>query len=408
MRMLRINLLFALAAGCGPGVSSHPGDPPDAAVPDDASPPVDSPPPVDGPIDSPLETRPLGLNDVSILLWVPRQIIEVPQIGKLNGVETPTDLVPRALFTRLVTSHNDIVAEFDEFHIMAIRFDVCDRIVPGPCPTGADGSLRLVFQPVSLAGGADVGLHAFYMIPAAKLPAVVNELRRIARLADIPVSSPLDLRTFFPEPRQALRALLTTYAKPSALIRFNVMGQDARTTQQRTVFRGLELKDGHMVDIEVPTVAATQQEVTLADADPSYVVTPVSDSPMSFALTLTSGQFNAAAPAGQHSALEALVATQNPQLHTSSTVQCIACHASTYLGVHRGAVADIDLTSLTNRFVSTHDLRIVNGISPTSERSLHAASWLALEPTISQRVVNETANALDEIEQRFPVPTDAD
>jgi len=405
MRLLLTYLLLALAAGCGHGVSSHPGDPPDAAPPEDATPPIDASP--DAPPGPPPETRLLGLNDISIFTWVPRMFVEIPQIGKLNGVDTPSDLVPRALFTRLVTSHNDIVAEFDEFHIMAIRFDVCDRIAPGPCPVGVDGSLRLVFQPVTLAGGADVGLHAFYAIPAAKLPEVVNDLRRIARLADVPVSSPLDLRTFFPEPRAAIRALLTTYATPAALIRLHVMGQDARTTQQRTVFRGLELKDGQMVDVEVPTVGATQQEVTVTGVDPSYAATPAADSPAGFALTLSSSAFNAAAPADRRSALEALVATQNPQLYTSSTVQCIACHTSTYLGVHRGAVAGIDLRTLTSRFASTHDLRIVNGISLTSEASLHAASWLALDPTISQRVVNETAMALDEIEQRFPVPTDA-
>ncbi|HEY0990101.1 MAG TPA: hypothetical protein VGD80_23775, partial [Kofleriaceae bacterium] len=89
MRSLLTYLLLALAAGCGHGVSSHPGDPPDAAPPEDAPPPIDAPP--DAPPGPPPETRPLGLNDISILTWVPRMLVEIPQIGKLNGVDTPSD-----------------------------------------------------------------------------------------------------------------------------------------------------------------------------------------------------------------------------------------------------------------------------------------------------------------------------
>jgi hypothetical protein len=374
-------LLCALAAGCN-GVSSHPPIADTGAAP---------------------ETQLLGLNDVSIFGPIPMGGTE---LGGLNGVDQPRDLVPRALFARLVTSHADIQNAFEEFAIVAIRFDVCDRTVPGRCPDGADGSMRLVLQPLPappFEKFADAGLHAFYAIPAAELAAVVNELRAIARIAKIPRINQLGRRGFGFEVTP-IRALVTKYATPDRLIRLSVMGQDARSTDLKIVFRGLELHDGQMVDVQIASVDATQQTVTQADTDPSYVVTPVADNPAGLALALSSGAFNAATPDAQGSALDALVATENPLLHTASTVQCVACHVSTYLGVHRAQVAGIVLQSLPSRYDTTQDVRISEGMSATDSRSLHNFGWDGETREFSQRVTNETAEALLEMEQRFPVP----
>ena len=388
-------LIAALAAGCGNGVHSHPGMPGDAGTPI-ADAPVDAGPPP--------ETRKLGMNDISIFGPFP---LGAPPLGNINGIDQPRDLVPRTLFAQLVTSHGDILNDFEEFGVVAVRFDVCDRTAPGRCPDGADGSMRLVFQPLTFVpteAFADVGLHAFYAIPAAELAAVVNELRAIARISAIPLITPLSRRGFGLDDTPRIRALIAKYATPDRLIRLSVMGQDARSTDLKIVFRGLERHDGQMVDLQIPSVDATQQTVTLADADPSYGATPVTDDPAGLALVLTSGAFNPATLDAQRSALDALVATQNPLLHTASTVQCVACHTSTYLGVHRGQVAGIDLRSLPSRYDTTQDVRISVGAAATDPRSLHNFGWDGQIVEFSQRVANETAQALVEIEQRFPVP----
>jgi len=51
------------------------------------------------------------------------------------------------------------------------------------------------------------------------------------------------------------------------------MGQDSRTSDLRIVFRSVELRDGQFADVTIPTLGATEQVVTLADTDPSYIVT---------------------------------------------------------------------------------------------------------------------------------------
>ncbi len=391
--------LVVVSVGCGTGVHSNPGMPPDAGsagMPPDAGLPTDAPP----------ETQHLGMNDISIVA----PTIEPPTSLKMTGIDGTRDLVPRTLYAQLATSHGDIINDFEDFMVFGIRFDLCDRVATGPCPEGADGSLRVVFQPrlaQPFVVAADVGLHAFYTIPAAELGFVINELRAVARLNGTGTFVDLGL-TESPsstiEGVQRFHALLKTYVNPDRLIRLALMGQDARSSTPHVVFRGLELHDGQWTNTKVAGLDATQQDVVLTDTDPSYDVTPVADSPANFALTLTSGSFDAAAPADQRNALDALVATQNPLLHTSATVPCVACHTSTYLGVHRAQVAVVGLGTLPSRFQTTHDVRVLDGISATSPVSLHNFGWLGGDVAISQRVANETAMVLDEIQQRFPVP----
>jgi hypothetical protein len=391
--------LLVVSVGCGTGVHSNPGMPPDGAPPGDA-PPSDTPPG-----DAPPETQRLGMNDISFVA----QTIGLDTSLRMTGINRVRDLVPRALYARLATSHGDIINDFEEFVVFGTRFDLCDRVATGPCPEGADGSLRLVFQPKLLqaVAAADVGVHAFYTIPAAELGFVINELRAIARLNGTgpQLSGPLsEFVNSSAVGEQRFHALLDRYANTDRLIRLALMGQDARSSTPHVVFRAIELHDGQWSDVVVAGLEATQQDAVLTDTDPSYAVTPVADSPANFALTLTSGSFNAATPAAQRDALDALVATQNPLLHTAKTVQCIACHTSTYLGVHRAQVAVIGLGTLPSRFATTHDVQLTDGISPTSSLSLHAFGWMGPNIAISQRVANETAMVLDEIQQRFPVP----
>ena len=98
--------------------------------------------------------QPLGLNDVSVL---------VP----LAAATSAQGMVPPELFDRLVTGPGDVLDPYAAFRVVAIRFELCDRVAAGPCPDG-DGRLRLVLQPVRAGASAevvDVALHASYRFP---------------------------------------------------------------------------------------------------------------------------------------------------------------------------------------------------------------------------------------------------
>src|SRR5262245_18330660 len=101
--------------------------------------------------------RPLGGNDVSILLPLPGNV-DRPVIAGLGDRDGA--LVGRRWFDVLVTAHGDIGARtggaiaFEDFQVVAVRFDLCDRSAIGPCPAGTTGRLRLVLQPLYARAGA--------------------------------------------------------------------------------------------------------------------------------------------------------------------------------------------------------------------------------------------------------------
>ena len=102
--------------------------------------------------------------------------------------------------------------------------------------------------------------------------------------------------------------------------------------------------------------------------------------------------------------LGALAAADNPQNHTAETVSCVTCHVSTVLMAARAAGAAIDPLTLPARYTSTFDLSIAGGQSAQTQNTIRALGYLRKVPLISQRVVNDTAQTLAEIEKRFPPP----
>jgi hypothetical protein len=68
----------------------------------------------------------------------------------------------------------------------------------------------------------------------------------------------------------------------------------------------------------------------------------------------------------------------------------------------RTTAAALDPSTLPDRYTSKLDLATSGGNSAKTERTLRALGYLSQLPMISQRVVNETAQTLSEIEQRSP------
>lgn len=343
--------------------------------------------------------RTLGMNDVSMLLPLPATP-STPVIATLGS------LVPADVFQRLVIAPGDVDVGggIDEFHVVAIRFDLCDRPAPGECPEVDDGRVRLVLQPVFFSGtpqAVDVAVHAFYPIPNAELPMLVDDLRRLATLASEPLDAPLRATSPSVTYLDELRTLVMRYAAPSKLVRMTVFAQNGMTAAFNWAFRGEELKAGVFAPIQIPRIDQLQQRTILVGNDTTYMTTPVADEPAGFALAIDGDAFAAASPAARTQALEALAEIENPLEHTAETVQCIGCHVATYLTARRAEVAGVDPQAIGRRYTSRYDLS-TTGMSTTNNRSLRNFGYLFAQPMISQRVVNDTAQVLAEIEQRFP------
>lgn len=371
-------LIGAALAGCAGGANVEDGGPDAGAY-------------------VPTETRALGLNDVTLLLPLDSVDAGTPLPG-------PEALLRYDLFDRLSTTPGDVLTDFDRLRVVAIRFDVCDRAAPGRCPDGADGSLRLVLQPLlRTAEAEDVALHAFYPVPAAEVPELVDSLRRLARLQDVPLTAPLQVNQAWKtnaEYTQGLAALVARYAAPAKLVRVTLFGQLTMNAALIWVFRGVEKHGAGFERIDIPDVMAQDQQAVLFGGA-SFTATPIADAPAGFRRVLSESDFAAATPAQQREALESLTASDNPTLHTAQTVQCVTCHVSTTLLDQRAADAGIDLSTLPTRFTSRFDLTPL-GKDSVRPFTLRALGWLRKEPLVAHRAVHETANVVEEMEARFP------
>lgn len=346
---------------------------------------------------TPVEQRRLGLNDVTVLLPLDSVDAGTPLPG-------PEAMVPYDVFDQLTTGRGDILTDYDRLRVVALRFDVCDRSQPVPCAAGADGVLRMVLQPaLRNAEVEDVALHAFYPVPAAEVPELVDTLRALARLQDVPLTAPLQVNTAWRTNAaytEKLAGLVKRYAAAPRLFRMTIFGQLTMNAALIWRFRGLEKKGAGFARIDIPDVDSQEQQ-TLLFSGTSFTAAPLADEPVGFKLVMSDSDFNAATPEKQREALESLVASDNPTLHTADTVQCVTCHVSTTLLDARAASAGIDAGTLQGRYTSTFDLTPL-GDPAMRILTMRALGWLRNKPLVAARTVHETANVIEEMEARFP------
>ncbi|MDP2270652.1 MAG: hypothetical protein Q8N23_13520 [Archangium sp.] len=346
---------------------------------------------------TPTQTRLLGLNDVTFLL-------PLESLDAGTAFPPPVEIIPFSTFDRLTSATPRVQTDLSRLRVLAARFDICDRATPGPCEADADGVFRLVLQPVFGAPPRveDVTFHAFFSVPRAEVPQVVDELRELAALQDVPRGAALRVNTADATSRQRLARLVTRYAKSARMHRLTLFGQETDRAALIWIFRGEERAPDTLGPIEIPGIATTSQEVLLFGGD-SYVVTPVADFPSGFSRAVMESNFRNATTAQQLESVRSLLAIDNPSLHTANTVQCASCHLVTTLLQPRAADAGIDVTTQPESFGSpSFDLTPL-GAQSARFRTLRALGYFNDTPLVSQRVINETVTVLNELEQRYPV-----
>lgn len=356
----------------------------------------------------------LGMNDVTFLVPLPGAL-DPPVLAALGDPGEP--MISRGLFAAVVSARSDLAPKngeafgYDDVHVVALRFDPCARTAGPDCRDGEDGRLRLVLQPLYRSADGtttlahDIALHAFYPIPADELPGAIDELRALARIQgapDAPLSVSPALAAAAPDPAYIarLRALIARYARWDRLVRLTVFGQSASSAAFAWIFRGVDLRDGALAPIEIADLGPgiVEQSVLLAGGDAIYSTTPAADRPRGLATALNGALFASAPGDERLVAVEALVEIQNPQLHGADDVQCVGCHVATFLTTRRAAAIGVDPSAVRNAFAAP----VVDTIASRDGRVLRALGWAGSLPAISQRVANDTAQVLADIEQLHP------
>jgi hypothetical protein len=361
-------------------------------------------------------TQPLGLNDITVLVPLPAPDAGPVLLKATDLALDGTPLLDDALYQRVIkrppNDMPDVFTALSDFQVVAVRFDLCDRQLPWPCAEPDDARLRVVFQPILDGSARDIALHGFYEIPHDAVRGVVDALRRLAELQNERLTSGLKVSPALSrEPhgayQAALKELVRTWANSAGLRRLTFFAQPDVFAQIRWVFRGLEGKPPNFLPITIAGVNTTQQDVILSGSvggAPGYDPQPFSDDPPGLGMAINATQFDGGTAAEKDSALAAMTSVNDPTEHTPTTVQCVACHVSTFLSAERASEIGKTTADLPNRYTSGFNLSVSGGQSETNQRFLRALGWIDKTPLINQRAVNETAQTLTELNQRFPLP----
>jgi hypothetical protein len=345
----------------------------------------------------------LGLNDLSVLVPLPADA--GPVVLSASTGDAGAELLPRVLYDRLVADGpfggRVVFDHYERLQVTAVRFDLCDRLDPGACPKGEDGRIRLVFQPLLQGGARDIGFHAFYVVPANDVNGLIVELLSLSAQGGTPSNSLLQVSPALASAPSGpyathLRELLERTCGTQNLDRVTMLAQPDIFAQVRWIFRGLERRDGAFEELAIAGLDAGTQEL-IFEADADFDVLPVADAPLGFQRALQALTFSAATPEEQTASLKALTEIENPMLRGVRQLQCASCHVSTAVLARRAPSP----FALPGRYTSAFDLSVDGGRSQTTGNSVHAFGWLGTEPMISQRVVNETAQVLWEVNQQL-------
>jgi hypothetical protein len=339
--------------------------------------------------------------------------LPIPASPAAAGALGPTDagskgkLLTQAVYNE-IPEFGVVPAEgldYARMRAVGIRFDGCF-----PKPAGCEAQIRIVMQPVTDKGATlDSALHLFYTLAESELAEVVPELRRLRALAPEVQDAPLAVHAGLVAQGldgaygAALRELVLKYAGDQNLTRMTFFLRAPPTAFDEWFFGGFDRVAGKLQALDIVGVGKVNQMVRREDlADGyQYELTPSPKVPEDIDVLLTSEKAKAATAEARSAALAALARIENPQKGGPDKLSCAGCHVSTFVRETTRAKHGLDLATLPDAFQSSRDLTRTGGAA-TTVASLRAFGYFDKQAMIGDRVINESAAVVDDLEKRFP------
>jgi hypothetical protein len=322
------------------------------------------------------------------------------------------------------------IAAYADLRVVAMRVDPCfGSLAPDPSGAGCTAQIRLVLQEVRWAdAGASVfdsAIHAAYDLSRDQFLALARALVAL-RIAN---ENGDDLGALAPHPimvrqglagpmSQGVQHLILAYAGPQNLVRAAEASDTSGTEKCPMGCQGFggswglaafDVKGSPLAAVsrEIPTVASSTGSNVFAQdigtGDFGTTVQPTTTSSDDYSAVYNAGSVSVPPSAKDQAALNALARVENPQDNTPDTIDCASCHLATQTEQGSGHVASFDDTMSPYSFLPDGTLVPPSAMQATFPSgggfNIHAFSYLGPNaagvfgsaPTISQRVVNETA-----------------
>jgi hypothetical protein len=343
-----------------------------------------------------------GLNDVSVLF--PAGDEDVPHllgtVNELDGKQVVLldDAVFRLLGTEapFLTETPDRDKHYDKLRVTSFRLDPC---VDGldPHAPACERAIRLVLQPAWPVGDGfdvfDASIHTFHALDEERWTALLADYGAI-RTTDLS-AEPLRVHPVLAAEGvdgsfgSALEELIVRYATHDNLMRMTFMATGR--SGNNWFWGGFDRRaDGSFAPIELPG-GSHEDGFHQHGRDVEMELPPIEDFPTAF---LNNPGLDALDEDEVTAGLRRLYEIENPQRSSSTNTRCAACHLSAETKDHVLTRLQLEELESPERYTAEGlDLRWPRGPENTGF-NMHAFSWFRGQPSVSQRVVNESAEVV--------------
>jgi hypothetical protein len=344
------------------------------------------------------------MNDVSILYPLPTNDAELAAMIPASDVITAASYeVAFGKPGTLLVGGTPAAPAHASLKVVAARFDPCFGAT-------CESQVRLVLQPVKVAGGADdTAIHAFFPMSREELKDTVQDviaLRRAeggtARLGALGPHPLLKKEGLSGKTAKGLKAILGSVAKPERLSRMTVFTTSGLGTAWN--FTGFDIADGAAKRMAIPNLPGSEMVAFFTgfqgpfSGEPPFTPAAKVEKNEDNMQLLGNGTWAARSSVkaeARQIAVDATARIEDPGLHSPDTVDCASCHAAEPA---RRLVGEKKLKLAPSKGVGfVADEMFVPKAEATTKSidstgvDVHMFSYKGPNASIHQRTVNETA-----------------
>ncbi len=347
--------------------------------------------------------EPIGVFDVSLLYPIPGALAERTSLVGAAEVGAKGTLLPRDVYEQLPRVDLALPNQqsYDMMRVVAVRFDPCFPALREPC----QNQIRVVMQPVvfhvsgEMLVASDDAIHLFYALTREQWVTAVRRVSDLGRAAGVGAEvGPLGVH-----PALSAEGVEGTFADGLRQVLLDNAGEQnlSRVTFMALggfgdvwTFGGFDVDGGALVPM--PIAGISQRDQTFVNLDHEGVsfvdasIAPASTSADDLSLLLDPEAAAAATSDAVGLAYAAALRIESPDHHTPETVDCASCHVAMSARSWAEVSYALSAEGRPDAYRS-EDGAIPAGATAYRTNHLRAFGHFGTLPSISQRVVNETA-----------------
>jgi hypothetical protein len=354
------------------------------------------------------------LNDLSVLFPLPltenANLLPGGDTMGAKGELLPLDYIQRVPQLLKIASNEQV---YPFLKVMGVRIDPC--FMEGLAVMRCRHQIRMVWQPLSeddeTLNTYDASVHTFYDLTSTEFNELIEGLKNLktlypSRPQGLGVNPILNSEGLNGDYYKKFMALILKYAGHDnfSRITFMLLGQDGN----QWTFGGFDTNHDVFKNIAIPRISAEAQVFRNSiKPDPikfngGILPEPVGDDLINF-LVKDSEKVDLSQEQQIRDSVSAAFKIENPRLHNTGTMDCVSCHVAQAARVWTLVkFSNWDLMTENEDFIYKANFDLTN-LSPLQSKTnvMRAFGYFLQNPVVSQRTINETAEAVKTVNENY-------